>query len=564
MKFTEAPYQRPDMKALEQECKQLVGQFREATSFSAQDRLLEKINQLRNHFESMREIAQIRHTIDTTDDTYKDEQDFYDEVQPIYQGIVTNYYNALLASPYRAELEQKWGKQLFTIVECTVKTFSEAIIADLQTENKLSSEYTKLMASARIDFEGEERTLSQLYPFEVSKDRSMRKKASEARYGFMQANEEKLDQIYDQLVKVRTNIARTLGYENFIEVGYMRMNRSDYNAEMVAAFREQVRKYIVPVAAKLRERQRQRIGVEQLMYYDNDFIFKTGNATPKGSPEWIVANARQMYKELSPETDEFFTMMIEQEMMDLVSKKGKAGGGYCTYIPSLSAPFIFSNFNGTSGDIDVLTHEAGHALQAYVSGHYQIPEYYFPTSEAAEIHSMSMEFITWPWMHLFFQEETDKYKFSHLSEALMFIPYGVAVDEFQHFVYAHPSATPAERKRAWREIERTYLPQRNYAGNDYLERGGFWQRQAHIFNSPFYYIDYTLAQVCAFQFWKRAHEDREAAWTDYMHLCKLGGSRSFTELVAAANLISPFDESCIQSVIGEIEAWLNQVDDAAL
>jgi len=390
------------------------------------------------------------------------------------------------------------------------------------------------------------------------------KKASEAKFGFFAEHEEEFDRIYDELVKVRTEIAKELGYNNFVELAYYRMSRTDYNAEMVANFRDQVKEYIVPLANKLRKRQQERIGVDTLKFYDEGFKFVSGNATPKGSPEWIIDNGKQMYSELSTETDEFFTFMNENQLMDLVAKKGKASGGYCTFIENYKAPFIFSNFNGTSGDIDVLTHEAGHAFQVYSSRSFEIPEYSWPTYEACEIHSMSMEFFTWPWMELFFQEETDKYKFSHLSGALLFLPYGVAVDEFQHFVYENPEATPAERKQAWKEIEEKYLPHRDYDGNEYLEKGGFWQRQGHIYESPFYYIDYTLAQICAFQFWKKSQENHEEAWKDYIHLCKQGGSKSFTGLVKEANLISPFDEGCVASVIDTIQAWLDQVDDKAL
>lgn len=277
-----------------------------------------------------------------------------------------------------------------------------------------------------------------------------------------------------------------------------------------------------------------------------------------------MANGANMYRELSPETDEFFTMMQNNELMDLLSKSGKEGGGYCAYFGKYQAPFIFSNFNGTSGDIDVLTHEVGHAFQAYSSRSLKVPEYAFPTHEAAEIHSMSMEFFAWPWMNLFFEEDADKYRFNHLAGSLEFIPYGVSVDEFQHFVYSHPEATPLERKQAWREIELKYLPHRDYDGNSYLEQGSFWHKQSHIFRTPFYYIDYTLAQLCAFQFWKRSNEDFASAWSDYLRLCQAGGSKSFIELVELAGLISPFEDGCVGSVIGEIESWLDSIDDKAL
>lgn len=564
MKFRDFNYQRPNMEEIEAQFTHLLQEFSNAKSFEEQDKAMEAINSLREQCESMREIAGIRHTIDTNNEFYRTEQDFFDESQPIYQGIISKYYHGLVHSKFRAELEQKWDKQLFSLAEFALRTFAPEIIEDLQIENKLSSEYTKLIASAQINFEGEERTLSQLVPFQLSTDRDMRKKANEAKYDFFSANEEKLDQIYDDLVKVRTKIAKKLGYKNFVELGYTRMNRIDYNAEMVANFRKQVEEHIVPIATKLKEKQRKRIGVDKLAYYDDKFSYKTGNAAPKGDAQWIVENGKRMYAELSDETKEFFNFMIDNELMDLVSKKGKAGGGYCTYISKYRSPFIFSNFNGTSGDIDVLTHEAGHAFQVYSSRSYKVPEYGFPTNEACEIHSMSMEFFTWPWMELFFEEDTDKYKFSHLGGALMFIPYGVTVDEFQHFVYENPEITTAERKKAWRDIEKKYLPHRDYEENAYLERGGFWHQQGHIFGDPFYYIDYTLAQICALQFWKRANNGEDKAWDDYVSLCKEGGSKPFLKLVKIANLKSPFEDGCVKSVIGDIEAWLDSVDDSKL
>ena len=564
MKFNDYQYTRPNMEQVETDINHAIEKFKNAASFKEQDVAMKEINELRNTVDTAFNICYIRHTIDTNDEFYQQEQDYLDEIQPLLQGLVNNYYQALIDSKFKAELEKKWGKQLFDFAETQLKTFSSEIVEDLQLENKLSSEYTKLVASAKIQFEGNELTLAQIQPYTESTDRVMRKKSSEAKFAFFAEHQETFDDIYDRLVKVRTKIAKKLGYENFVELGYARLSRTDYNAKMVANFREQVSEFIVPLAVKLRKRQAERIGLDKLNYYDEGFNFTTGNAIPKGSPDWIIENGKKMYEELSKETDEFFNFMIDHDLMDLVAKKGKASGGYCTYIENYKSPYIFSNFNGTSGDIDVLTHEAGHAFQVYSSKHFEVPEYNWPTYEAAEIHSMSMEFFTWPWMELFFKEDTEKYKFSHLSSALLFLPYGVAVDEFQHFVYENPEATPSERNQAWKEIEGKYLPDRDYDGNSYLENGGFWQRQSHIYNTAFYYIDYTLAQICAFQFWKKSREDQNQAWSDYLTLCKQGGSKPFTELVHVANLLSPFEDGTVQSVIGEIEAWLNSVEDKAL
>jgi M3 family oligoendopeptidase len=395
-------------------------------------------------------------------------------------------------------------------------------------------------------------------------DRSVRKAAYEAYSGFFRDHEADFDRIYDELVKVRDRMAKKIGYASYVEMAYDGLLRTEYGPKEVKAYREAIGKHIVPLVVKLRERQAKRLGLDELKYYDEAIEFTTGNATPKGTPEWIINNGKTMYTELSPETEEFFNFMTDHDLLDLVTKKGKQAGGYCTYIPDHKAPFIFSNFNGTSGDIDVLTHEAGHAFQVYSSRAYEVPEYSFPTYEACEIHSMSMEFFTWPWMKLFFEEDTNKYHFSHLQGTLLFLPYGVSVDEFQHFVYENPTATPAERKLKWREIEKKYPPLKNYDDNEFYDRGGFWFKQLHIFTSPFYYIDYTLAQVCALQFWIRSRKEGKKAWEDYVSLCKEGGSKPFLELVKIAGLQNPFQPETIPSILPEIEAYLDAVDDLSL
>ncbi|WP_313757511.1 M3 family oligoendopeptidase [Tissierella sp.] len=562
LKFKDYKYDRPDLSKVTDEFDECLQKFSESKSFDEQNEVIKEINRIRNHLNTMSTLVSIRHSIDTEDEFYVKENDFIDENSPRIENLVSKFYKELVNSKFREELEDTWGKQLFTLAELQLQTFSEEIIEDLIKENKLVTEYDKLVASAKLDFEGEIRNLSQMKPFTESKDRDMRKRASETVSGFFRDNEKEFDRIYDELVKVRDNMAKTLGFSNYVEMGYKRLGRSDYDANMVANYRKQVYESLVPFVAELKDRQRKRLGLKDMKYYDEPLEYLTGNATPKGDADWILENGKKMYRELSSETDEFFSFMVERELLDLVSKKGKMAGGYCTIIPEYKSPFIFSNFNGTSGDIDVLTHEAGHAFQSYLSMGFELPEYGFPTYEACEIHSMSMEFITWPWMELFFQDEVDKYKFSHLAGAISFIPYGVTVDEFQHYIYENPNAAPEERKAKWRDIEKKYLPFRDYEDNEFLEDGGYWFRQGHIFSTPFYYIDYTLAQVCAFQFWNKTRENKEKAWEDYLRLCRAGGSLPFLELVKLANLDNPFVDGTIKKVVEPIKKWLDNVDDS--
>ncbi|MCB0525077.1 MAG: M3 family oligoendopeptidase [Saprospiraceae bacterium] len=560
--FESFEYTRPDLEAFRTSFEQLVNTFTASKSAKAQFKVLQELNSLRNEFISMYNLCLVKHTCDTRDEFFEAENQYFDDNMPVYEELNTAFYQALLDSPFRSELEEMLGKQLFTLASLALKTFNPSIFKGLQQENALSTEYTKIKAQAKIEFNGETYNLSNLASIELSSDRNTRQKAAEAKWNFYANQAEAIEGIFDKMVKVRHDIAQKLGFKNFVEVGYARMRRSDYCPEMVDNFRKQVRELIVPLAGEIYKRQQKRLGLTELMYFDEEYKYPSGNPKPIGTPEQIVENAGIMYKELSPETDLFFQHMNDAHLMDLVNRDGKATGGYCTYISNYQAPFIFSNFNGTSDDIDVLTHEAGHAFQVWSSSHFPFEEYQWPTYEAAEVHSMSMEFFTWPWMRLFFGDQIEKYQFMHMARSLQFIPYGVAVDEFQHIVYANPDMTPEERNQAWRQLEKTYLPHRNYGDNQHLLAGRFWQRQNHIFNSPFYYIDYTLAQICAFQFWTKDRQDHEKAWNDYLHLCKSGGSFSFLELLKIANLRSPFEEGCVESVIGEIRNFLDCVDDS--
>ena len=564
MKFNEYKYEHLDLEKIKKEFSELIKSFEKAENVEGQVNAFDEIIKLRNHIETMQTLVSVRHSIDTNDEFYDKENEYMDEISPILFGFTNDFYKALVNSKFKDELIQKYGKFLFDLAENTLKTFSPEIIPDAQEENRLSSKYSKLIASAKIDFDGKELNLSQMVPYTQSKDRNVRIEAAKKVAQFFSENQDKFDNIYDSLVKVRTRMAQKMGYKNFVEFGYKQLSRLEYDAKMVEGYRKQVLENIVPLHTELRERQGKRLGVEKLKFYDEAIKFNSGNADPHGSPEWILNNGKTMYKELSKETDEFFTFMTENNLLDLLSKKGKMSGGYCTYIPEHKAPFIFANFNGTSHDIDVLTHEAGHAFQVYQSRGFEVPEYLWPSYEACEIHSMSMEFLTWPWMDLFFENDTDKYKFIHLSEALLFIPYGVTVDEFQHWVYENPEATPKERREKWIEIEKKYLPTRDYGEVEELKNGIFWFRQGHIFSSPFYYIDYTLAQVCAFQFWIKSRENREKAWKDYLNLCKLGGSKPFFELMKSANLKNPFEEGTLAIVIPKIKEYLDNVDDMNL
>lgn len=562
MKFKEMQYERISVESIAEEEKKLIKALKEAKSFAEAEAAFLEEDKLSGHISTMSALASIRHSIDTTDKFYDDEQNYWNNAFPQIQAYSQEWTQALLASPFRKEFEEKYGSIIFVNAEMELKTFSPEIIPLLQQENELVTAYEKLLASAEIPFEGEHYTISQMSLFKNDPDDARRLAAWKAEGQWYKDNQEELDRIYDQLVKLRDEMGKKLGYENFLPLGYYRMQRNSYDKNDVEKFRAAVQKYVVPVAVKVYERQAKRLGKTYPMSYaDNAMEFRSGNPKPQGTPDDIVAVAKKFYEWRSPETAEFFNHMIEDELMDLLSTKGKQGGGYCAGLRDYKTPFIFANFNGTQHDVEVVTHEAGHAFADYTNRNRVPIGTCGPSLEACEVHSMSMEYFAEAFADQFFGPDGNKFKYSHLSGSLCFIPYGTMVDHFQHIVYENPQLTPAERHAKWKELLAIYQPWMKLDGEiPFYAEGQSWQRQHHIYSMPFYYIDYCLAQTVALQFWNRIQKDQNDAWKHYMAYTVQGGSVVFTELLKNAGLDSPFEGDCLKEVCETAAKYLDNFD----
>ena len=560
LKFREMPYERPDGDALKTSMRTLTEKLRAAGSYEAAKAVFLEKETLSKHIQTLATLAQVRHTIDTRDKFYDEENGFWNQLSPELEEYSQEWTKAMLASPYRADFEKEYGTLMFLNAEIALKTFSPEIIPELQKENDLTTEYDKLIASAQIPFEGGVYTLSQLSPFKTGADDAQRLAAWKAEGGWYKEHQSELDRIYDELVHLRDTTGKKLGYKGYTELGYYRMGRNCYGKADVEKFRAAVRKYLVPVAESIYQEQAKRLGkTYPLSFADAALSFRSGNPRPCGDAEHILANGQKFYDELSPETSAFFRMMRERELLDILSTEGKAAGGYCCTIPDYDVPFIFANFNGTQHDVEVVTHEAGHAFEAYLNA-WRVPMD-DPSMEACEVHSMSMEFMAWPWAEGFFGKDTRKYLYSHLAKALTFIPYGTMVDHFQHVVYEKPDMTPAERHGVWKELLGVYMPWMKLDGDiPVYSEGEGWQRQLHIYQSPFYYIDYCLAQTVALEIWAMLQKDRKDAWEHYMAYTRQGGSEVFTTLLKNAGLESPFDENCLRTVCETAKSWLDNYD----
>lgn len=565
MIFSNILYERPDLKKYEEKFLSVNQQFINAASYSEAKQALQELNHLRSEMAKNMKLAYIRHSTNTKDSFYRDENDFWDQHEPLVAQIHNHFYESLLSSSYRKQLENDFPETLFLFAADQLRLLDDSVILLKQQENEAISQYTQLIASAELDFQGKTRTLSELSAFFNDPDRQVRQQAQAVYEGFFTTHENELDAIFDRLVQLRHRQAQKLGFDNYVEYGDRLMNRWSYDRTQIREFRQFIIDNVVPINQKLYQRQKSRLGIDRLLHFDLPLIYPKGNPRPQGDAETLVQRAQAMYHELSTETGEFFDQMIQQELMDLVSRPGKQSGGYCEFIDGVQMPFIFANFNGTSDDVDVLTHETGHAFQSYSSRWIKETELVFPTSDTAEIHSMSMEFLTWPWMDKFFGSDSQKYKFAHLSGALQFLPYGALVDHFQEEVYLHPDWTPAQRKIRWRELEKVYCPERDYCDSAALERGIYWFRQGHIFEVPFYYIDYTLAQVCALQFWERSIVAKDPeTWNDYLAICRIGGTKTFLKSATYGHLASPFDRAQMMTLLESVDHYLSNITESEL
>ena len=559
MKVSELEYRRITIEYLRDAVGAVISQIENAASVEDVLAARKRYNELMEEYNTATALSYMRYTINTVDEFYVAEKDYYDEIGPEVSNLDLAYNNAFMGSSFRGELEQNLNPLLFKSIENAMKSMSPEIVEDMIEENKLTSEYSKLMAGMEFNFRGEVMSRAELMGYAEDDDRETRRECYEVLGKTMMQHADELDRIFDDLVHVRDRMAKKMGYENFIELGYYRMNRLCYDRTMVEAFRSNVKEYLVPVASKIRNMIAEDLGLERVMLYDLGVIVPGGDPKP-GTKDEIFAAAKEMYHQMSPVTADFIDMMMDNEAFDVEARKNKWGGGYCTVFAKYRQPFILANFNGSNDDVDTMTHEVGHALNDYLTlDNEYITELGCGGMETAETHSMSMEFFTWPHMEKFYGEQANAYRYRHAVDALSFIPYGTIVDAFQHIVYEHPELTPAERNEAWLKLEQEYRPFLHMEGMPYLEQGTRWQYQMHIYETPFYYIDYCLAQTAAFQFLLASLENYDDAFARYMTLSKQGGETAWDVLLKEAGFRSPFEQGALAEIAQKMEQLVMKI-----
>ena len=564
MKFSEMTYTRPDINALLARCKQLAAKAADAQDGDALIQVYYEQSRAFADYTTASQLANIHYTCDTRDAYWKAEQDFFDANGPAVTNASVEISRAFLANPYVDALTEHFGTTCVAGMKNAVLGMDDRTVELQQEFNALVSQYQQIYGGALVELDGKQLTIPQLGPYKEDLDPAVRRAAYEAEAGYFDAHRDELDTLYTKIVKNLNQQAKVLGYKDYSELSYVRMNRIGYGQAEIQAFRDQVARDVVPELQKVMAMRAKRTGITHPTFTDLPIIFKDGNPKPIPGYQARMDAARTMYHELSPETAEFIDFMQDNELFDVESRPGKMSGGYMTSLPSYKAPFIFANWNNTSGDVDVLTHECGHAFEGYVAERDpKVPaDLECPGMESAEIHSMAMEFLTAPWHHLLFGKDTEKYALLHAEDSFLFLAYGCIVDEFQHRMYQNPDLTPDERNAVWLELEHKYRPWIDFDNLPFYGRGAGWQRQLHIYECPFYYIDYCLSTMAALQFFLLSLKDHKDAWERYLKLVRRAGLASYTELMQTAGLKVPFEDGSIKAIAQQMGQWLeeHQVD----
>lgn len=546
--FKNIKYSRPDIDAFTELIKELRLKLMTCQDVDQASEYLFKYEKELASFDTQYALCNILHDLDTSDDFYTDELEFFDEAFATVSELCAALLTSMINCPCADDLKAKYGDMIFRKAVNQKETVSNEIIDELVKESSLENDYSQIQSEAEIEFEGQTLNLSLLSPYLESTDRKVRKKAHKALDAYYMSKKETFDKIYDDLVKVRTSAALKLGYNSFTELGYKRMERYDYTREDVKAFRDAVVRYIVPITTQIRKLQQERLDLEDLMFYDLPCLFKKGNPVPIVPGEGYERVAGDFFRKIFGVDPSFFDVLSEHGFTDLLSRKNKSTGGYCMYLEDYAIPFIFMNGNGTADDVATVVHEGGHAYAAIQSAEVSpFVECLSPTLETCEIHSTSMEFLSYPYMDMFYGDTAEQYRELHMTQGLLFLPYGCMVDEFQHIIYDDPDLTPDERHKVWHDLELKYQPFINYDNDHpFHAMGGAWMKKDHIFTTPFYYIDYCLAHMCALQLWDESRTDMKSALDKYNRLCASGGTDTFLKLIKNAGLESPFDVKVIK------------------
>ena len=541
------------------------------------ERTVENVDDLESLFKDISDMAEhvseagARLYIGMTCDTENEDKQsafmsFVENIRP-KMSEVSNKIDLKIASlDFLESLPERYDLILRSMHN-SIEIFREENIPLSVECTRLSTEYQKITGAMTVEFDGMERTMPQMRKFLESNDRDIRRLAWTKVRKRRMVDSERISEIMDDLVRIRHTIAINSGFENYVDYAFRSMERFDYTPNDCLAFHEAVAIHCMPLIHSINEERRNGFGYDKLMPWDvneksgdSPDIFGRPPLQPFEEVDDLVSTTSKIFHLLSPELGAMFDRLIEGNVLDLDSRKGKAPGGYQYNLEKTGLPFIFMNASGQQGDVETMIHEAGHAFHTmYCSHHELIQDRNYPI-EFAEVASMSMELLTQPYWDEFYdsKETSDRARKMHLEAIIGLLAWICRIDAFQHWMYSNPSHTREERSKTWLDLREKYGPRTDWSGFE-EDESLFWQTQGHLFGAPFYYIEYGIAQLGALQIWMTQLKDPEKALNDYANAMKLGNTRTLPHLFRSADIRLSFDKEHIGNLVGLVKRSLSEL-----
>lgn len=509
-----------------------------------------------------------RHYVAITRDTTDEEaerryhsflDDIYPPAQEAEQVLRQKFLDSSLAVP-NFEVQRR-------DMRAEVELFREENLPLLTQERKLSAEYDKIAGAQTVEWEGEERTIQALQPIYQSQDRERRERAWRLAAGRQLADREALNDLWGRFLEVRQQLAANAGLSGYRDFRWRQMLRFDYTPEDCLGFHRAIEEVVVPAASRVYARRQERLGLESLRPWDlNVDPHNRPPLRPFETAEQLERVAGEVFRRADPQLGDYFNTMRGEGLLDLDNRKGKAPGGYCMTFDVVKRPFIFMNAVGLHQDVQTLLHEAGHAFHVFETGHLPYHQQLTVGMEFAEVASMAMELLATPYLAageggFYADPDAARARAQHLEDVLKFWPYMAVVDAFQHWVYTHPesAADPANCDETWAGLWARFMPGVDWSGLEEEMMTG-WQRKQHIFEVPFYYVEYGLAQLGAVQVWRNALQNQGEAVARYRRALALGGTVPLPDLFAAAGAKLAFDADTLGEAVTLIEDTLEALD----
>jgi len=504
----------------------------------------------------------IRMSVHADDESFANAyNDYYAKVVAPMEPLSFQIKQKFYTSPHRDKLPAGEYAHLNKMIAKDIELFREENVPLMVQESELANKYGAIVSKMSALFDGQEQTPAQLSVYLKDPDRAKREAAWRLRMGCYAGQEAELDSLYDELRALRGQISKNAGFDNFRDYMHLSLGRFSYTPEDLYKFHDAVEKVVVPFARELDAHRVKTLGLDSLRPWDTAVDLDGRKLQPFETTGEFIAKSTKILEKVKPDYARQLRLMDNTGLLDLENRKGKAPGGYNTSINNLGSSFIFMNHVKLHNDVVTLLHESGHAMHAAAMKDIALAQYCETPSEVAELASMSMELLSMDYWDEFYSnpEDLKKAKRDQLEGTLSFLPWCMTVDAFQHWVYLHPEHSPAERKQAYLELSRRFSPSLDWSGLEDFQHLR-WMQQLHIFEVPFYYIEYGMAQLGALSIYMNYRRDKQQALARYQDFLNLGYTKPVSEVYRAAGIEFDFSESRIRELVDFVKAELAGID----